>query len=145
MLFSWKRANIYSLMCYQQNGLSYVQKLYYSGDGRNKNWALIQFSVAVSSLCPDSSRSRHCTTRVSKLNMRATKEESPGCLFAQPLSPTIASLEQNELVNHSLVCLGLAYKYLNQREALHLWCELIKLIRLSPAWLLQLQMWREPN
>lgn len=51
--------------------------------------------------------------------MRATEEESPGCLFTQPLSLTIASLEQNELVNHLLVCLGLAHIYLNQREALH--------------------------
>lgn len=59
--------------------------------------------------------------------------------FTQPLSLTTASLKQNEVVNHSLVCLGLAHIYLNQHEALHLWCELIKLTWLSPAWLLQLR------
>lgn len=58
---------------------------------------------------------------------------------------TTASLKQNEVVNHSLVCLGLAHIYLNQHEALHLWCELIKLTWLSPAWLLQLRKRRKPN
>lgn len=48
-------------------------------------------------------------------------------------------------MNHSMACLGLAHIYLNQREDLHLWCELIKLTWLSPAWLLQLRKRREPN
>lgn len=52
--------------------------------------------------------------------MRATKEESPGFLFMQPLSLATVSFEQSELVKNSLVCLGLAHIYLNQREALHL-------------------------
>lgn len=52
--------------------------------------------------------------------MGATKEESTECLFQEPFSLTLLSLEQNVLVNHSLVCLGLACIYLNQHEALHL-------------------------
>lgn len=52
--------------------------------------------------------------------MGATAVTSPGCLFMQPFSLTTVSLEQDELANHSLVCLGLARIYLNQLEALHL-------------------------
>lgn len=52
--------------------------------------------------------------------MGATADTSPRCFFIQSFSLTTVSLERDELMNHLLVCLGLAHIYLNQLEALHL-------------------------